>query len=564
MRGIIALANRHHIAAKLVYSQANDAFGHFFSLNQARIQDNPENKAAIISSMLQEPILIKYIEKKAWQLLRRMYPGMHQRQGDIVNEIVSEALLNLEHNLQKYDPNQRSLEGYVTQAVAFAVYSANNTMRKQTKAPGNKSTLNLDSNKIENDEYGGYDTNPDFIEHLGDTIPDKNGYMEQLNELERLENQLNDLKMYGAQDYTKDKYVPDTMIALKNKIARLKNQIYGSNLNDAEPVNEMSDIYSKHQSDVPTELSEHFYNMIRFPKSNRDKNLPNGLIPTHRFFAQHIQSINPEYQKLISKLMFETMLDLRQSFNQSRHKSDDIKTDRTFGVLNIKEEFQTKLIQKMVQNGIPSDIQEQVLNYTGKQGAAQDASVNREMYYRLMESDELTRFAYYSYYKNMLYKDEDWSQLSDENLLFLATATYQQMDYANNNAMAVRSYDQHRGSKALDYVPRTTKNIPKDVAMEIMLKEVHNLKAQKQGQEMFASLPHGSEYFHKPKTEYTDESVGQTPETAYNGVINDQAMSIQACNETLLVYANWCDKQGLHRNADSVYRTICAANAVIC
>lgn len=543
--------NRYIKAANMFRSAGNTSYDHFFNLYQSRINQYPQLKEKYIQEILSEPLTIHFLTASVKTFLKSYAGGTNI--GDVENEAVSTAIAYLESALQNYDPRLgKSLKGYIAKAAEYSAMRELDNFNKQRQV-GGKFFDDLDRNDLRE-----YRDAPDIVESQGDFIEDKRGresaeeMTQKLNRNTRLLSQLTNMANPSAMEL-------EGIKALKVQIADLQHKL-GLPFNEEDEhlnVEDPASVYTKGMSQkIPAnELSEHFYNLMRVPSSTQTRlKMPkNGVVPTHSFFSKHIEP-GGDYQKLLTKLMFESMVEARQEYSQSRHTNKDIKTQKTLNIINIHRLVSHKMAEKMSEHGVPPEIQAKMFAYiSGSDTNEMNLNRNRELQYRLMDTDELSRFAMYSYMKDSVAPGKDWSQLTDEEVEHIANQVYTNMDYANNQSMTVRSVDPRRG-KQLDYSPRVTNGLPSEQALSIIRNEINNLRSGRNGQEVFGTLPSESPYFYESKLKSNPQpSPPSDMGEIYQNVGNQALQQIHASSEGLLRFAEWCDKQRMHRLADEVH-----------
>lgn len=551
MLEVIARVNRYVKAANMFRSAGNSSYDHFFELYQARIGQSPQLKDRYIEEILSEPLTLNFIAACVKNFLKQHAGGANI--GDIENEAVSTAIHYLKDTLPNYDPRLgRSLKSYIGKATDYSTMRELDNFKRQ-RAIGGKFFDDLDQN-----DFREYPNTQEVIDSKGDFIEDKRekeSFTEMSQKLQRnlrLLSQLTNMPNPSAMEI-------EGIKALKAQIADLQHKL-GLPFSQEDEDLAVSDPASAYamglsQKIPANDLSEHFYNLMKVPSSAQARlKLPkNGIVPTHSFFSKHIEP-GEDYQKLLTKLMFESMVEIRQEYSQSKHTNQDIKTQRSLSVGNINEAVSRKMAEKMAEHDVPPQVQKRMLEYING-GSLDETNLNRnrELHYRLMDTDELSRFAMYSYMKDSIAPGKDWSQLTDEDIERIANQVYTNMDYANNQSMTVRSVDPRRG-KQLDYSPRATKGLPGEQAISIIRNEINNLRSGRQGHELLGTLPSESPYFYESKLKSSPQPEPPPDMGAiYQNVGNQALQQIHASSEGLLRFAEWCDKQRMHRLADEVH-----------
>lgn len=571
MTRIAAVLNRLTKIAKLIFAQSNDAFDNFFSLYQNRLQSYPPEQIA--QKMLQEPIFTKFLESAIKTHLKKTY-STHQPRSieDTAERVFDNIVEKLPNILSSYDPDRGlPLVGWLRSTInqySKTVYNVGQLHQKELPIDAIYNENNIPSNaggivNIPGSEYSQF--LPQMQDQTSTNVQNLQFQIENLYE-KLYSDELEKTPVARRQELTQ---------AIKNQIADKKNRLKAyyyqqGTVQDNSQMEEYNrqQMVEKSVQVIPyKQLSETIEGMMKYTGLGGYNKVGGGgdnrFYPASAFFKPKVGG-NNETNVMLSKILIESMMRAERARKLTNTKNDMFGARDT---LVRNNDFKTNLLetlkQKMAEYQIDPEIQKLMYSHVANFS-------ERMLLHKPRELDEMTRMAYYIIEKKNMFPGKEWNQLTDEEKNQITSSVHQQMEYGYGNEMAVRQYRANHpdGGHYVNGIGREvspTQGLTPELRGQLMLQEVNNLTQDKWGYEVSSTLPYDSSHFYKKKpdqkrqrnpyknVEPEKQEIIYSPQATNTININacyQQIQSIRTATQTLIEYAEWCDKNELYHEAE--------------
>ena len=269
-----------------------------------------------------------------------------------------------------------------------------------------------------------------------------------------------------------------------------------------------------------------------------------GQVPLNRFFTSHTQTEDVAIHKIVSRVMVQTMMDMKNLRDAGGISRKDGK--KVVDANKLKADFIEAIQKKLRAQQVPDRIIEQA-------AASVYAYSDREFMNRLLEPDEWSRYHQLEKARALHAKGLEMKAIPDDLDEQIAHSAHDALGYGQGVPMYTRRFNPGHKTKPIDYDLSPAKNVPNEESRLMMLDMWRRMKQGKQGLESAAYLPHDAPYFQKVRK---DDPFMPTDVPSATAAINDEIRHVVAMAKEL-------DRMGLVRIAAVSDSTLKIASTLI-